>query len=180
LILAVHYGFRADSMSDAIRNFQLFVSSPMDARFERTRLERVVERLNGEFHGVARLTTIRWENEFYKAHETFQAQIPQAANCDLVVAIFRARLGTELPGDFPRMADDRSYPSGSAYEVLSAIKASKKRGAPDTVAQMAWREGAARPSGSLAGVAQGLAVPRTRGIRTQARFGILRPQPRHR
>jgi eukaryotic-like serine/threonine-protein kinase len=118
-------------MSDAIRNFQLFVSSPMDARFERTRLERVVERLNGEFHGVARLTTIRWENEFYKAHETFQAQIPQAANCDLVVAIFRARLGTELPGDFPRMADDRSYPSGSAYEVLSAIKASKKRGAPD-------------------------------------------------
>ena len=118
-------------MAEGARQVRVFVSSPGDARFERSRLERVIERLNGEFQGVARLTAIRWETEFYKAHDTFQAQIPEAAQCDIVVAIFRSRLGTELPPDFPRMQDGKPYPSGTAYEVLTAIQAAKGRGLPD-------------------------------------------------
>src|ERR1700731_4135378 len=118
-------------MADDARQVRVFVSSPGDARFERSRLERVAERLNGEFQGVARLVVIRWETEFYRAHDTFQAQIPEAAQCDIVVAIFRGRLGTELPPDFPPMPDGKPYPSGTAYEVLSAIDASKGRGRPD-------------------------------------------------
>ena len=118
-------------MANGARQVRIFVSSPGDARFERSRLERVIERLNGEFQGVARLSAIRWETEFYKAHTTFQAQIPEAAQCDIVVAIFRARLGTELPPDFPRMANGEPYPSGTAYEVLSAIDAAKHGGFPD-------------------------------------------------
>ena len=90
-------------MAEGARQVRIFVSSPGDARFERARLERVIERLNGEFQGVARLSAIRWETEFYKAHATFQVQIPEAAQCDIVVAIFRSRLGTELPADFPHM-----------------------------------------------------------------------------
>jgi eukaryotic-like serine/threonine-protein kinase len=113
------------------RQVRIFVSSPHDAQFERSRLERVIERLNGEFQGTARLTAIRWESGFYKAHTTFQAQIPEAAQCDIVVAIFRSRLGTELPPDFPRMPDGKPYPSGTAYEVLSAIEAAKNKGLPD-------------------------------------------------
>ena len=118
-------------MANGARQVRVFVSSPGDARFERSRLERVIERLNGEFQGVARLSAIRWETEFYKAHTTFQAQIPEAAQCDIVVAIFRARLGTELPPDFPRMANGEPYPSGTAYEVLSAIDAAKHGGFPN-------------------------------------------------
>ena len=110
---------------------RVFVSSPGDAHFERSRLERVIERLNGEFQGVARLSAIRWETEFYKAHQTFQAQIPEAAQCDIVVAVFRSRLGTELPADFPRMENGEPYPSGTAYEVLSAIATAKASGLPD-------------------------------------------------
>jgi hypothetical protein len=113
------------------RQVRVFVSSPGDAQFERSRLERVIERLNGEFQGVARLRAIRWETEFYKAHQTFQAQIPEAAQCDIVVAIFRSRLGTELPADFPRMESGEPYPSGTAYEVLTAITAAKAGGLPD-------------------------------------------------
>jgi eukaryotic-like serine/threonine-protein kinase len=64
-------------MVEGARQIRVFVSSPGDARFERSRLERVVERLNGEFQGVALLAAIRWETEFYKAHDTFQAQIPE-------------------------------------------------------------------------------------------------------
>ena len=118
-------------MADGARQVRVFVSSPGDARIERRRLERVIERLNGEFAGVARLSAIRWETEFYKAHTTFQAQIPEAAQCDIVVAIFRSRLGTELPADFPRMENGEPYPSGTAYEVLTAIAAAKASGLPD-------------------------------------------------
>lgn len=114
-----------------MRRVRIFVSSPGDAHFERARLARVVERLNGEFNGVAHLETIRWETEFYRAHDTFQAQIPEAAECDMVIAIFRARLGTELPETFVPMEDGSPYPSGTAYEVLSAIAAHRTQGFPD-------------------------------------------------
>ena len=118
-------------MADGVLQVRVFVSSPADARFERSRLERVIERLNGEFHGLARLVAIRWENEFYTAAATFQEQIPEAAKCDIVFAVFRARLGTELPQAFPHMSNGEPYPSGTAYEVLSAIEAAKGRGLPD-------------------------------------------------
>ena len=118
-------------MADGVREVRVFVSSPGDARFERSRLERVTERLNGEFQGIVHVVPIRWETEFYKAHQTFQAQIPEAAQCDIVVAIFRSRLGSVLPADFRRMTDGEPYPSGTAYEVLTAIDASKAHGFPD-------------------------------------------------
>ncbi|BAT58210.1 tetratricopeptide repeat protein [Variibacter gotjawalensis] len=114
-----------------MRRIRVFVSSPGDARFERARLARVIERLNGEFRGVAQLEPIRWETEFYKAHDTFQAQIPESAACDMVIAVFRSRLGTELPPSFPPDAEGRAYPSGTAYEVLSAIHAARQHGHPD-------------------------------------------------
>jgi tetratricopeptide (TPR) repeat protein len=114
-----------------LREIKIFVSSPEDALLERKRLDRVVERLNGELRGTAILTTIRWETNFYKAHATFQAQIPEASECEIVIAILRHRLGTELPGDFRRMPNGEPYPSGTAYEVLSAIEASRSRAMPD-------------------------------------------------
>ena len=118
-------------MADGVREVRVFVSSPGDAQFERMRLERVTERLNGEFQGIVHIVPIRWETEFYKAHQTFQAQIPEAAQCDIVIAIFRSRLGSVLPADFRRMTDGEPYPSGTAYEVLTAIDSSKAHGVPD-------------------------------------------------
>ena len=110
----------------------LFVSSPGDVQSERERIDFVVERLNAEFAGRARIRTIRWETRFYSSHETFQTQIPEAAACDLVVAIFGARLGSPLPAQFPPMPTGEPYPSGTAYEVLTAIEARREgRGVPD-------------------------------------------------
>jgi tetratricopeptide (TPR) repeat protein len=106
------------------RSVRVFVSSPADAMAERRRVEAVAERLNGEFERRVKIEVIRWETSFYSAHETFQQQIPEAANCDVVIAVFRARLGTELPRDFKKkLPNGDSYPSGTAYEVLSAIEA---------------------------------------------------------
>jgi hypothetical protein len=109
--------------------FRLFVSSPGDVAAERARAEAVVEKLNAEFKDRARFDAVFWEDHFYSAHETFQEQIPEAADCDLVVAIFRARLGSPLPSAFKRQPDGEPYPSGTAYEVLSAI-AKRQSGAP--------------------------------------------------
>ncbi len=114
-----------------MRSVRVFVSSPGDTHFERMRVERVVERLNGEFAGIARLEAIRWEGQHYKAHATFQQQIPEASDCDVVVAILRHRIGTELPDSFPAMPNGEPYPSGTAYEILSAIEASKDKSVPD-------------------------------------------------
>jgi hypothetical protein len=82
--------------------FRLFVSSPGDVATERARLEAVVERLNAEFKDRARFDAVRWETNFYSAHETFQKQIPEAADCDLVVA--------DLPRP-PRLAAARRIPA---------------------------------------------------------------------
>ena len=55
---------------------RLFVSSPGDVADERRRIDLVVERLNTEFEGRARIESIRWETSYYSAHDTFQKQIP--------------------------------------------------------------------------------------------------------
>ena len=114
-------------MSETI--FKLFVSSPGDVAAERARAESVVEKLNTEFKDRARFEAVFWEEHFYSAHQTFQKQIPEAADCDLVIAIFKARLGSPLPRDFKRQPDGEPYHSGTAYEVLSAI-AKRHDGAP--------------------------------------------------
>ena len=114
-----------------VRVVRVFVSSPGDVEHERRRVDRVAERLNGEFAGIARIETIRWQNSFYGAPADFQGRIPEAADCDVVIAIFWSRLGPELPPDFPRMPDGEPYPSATAYEVLTAIAARESKDAPD-------------------------------------------------
>ena len=110
-----------------MQTFKLFVSSPGDVMVERRRVENVVSRLNGEFADVARLQAIRWETEFYQAFSTFQAQIPRSTDCDLVIGILRWRLGSELPPDFEeKLPDGRPFPSGTAYEILTAIEKRQK------------------------------------------------------
>ena len=108
----------------SIRAFRLFLSSPGDVAVERRRIAAVVSRLNGECAGRARIDVIRWEIERYQAHATFQAQIPQAVECDLVLTIFKWRLGTALPPNFPeRLPTGEPFPSGTAYELLTSIEA---------------------------------------------------------
>jgi tetratricopeptide (TPR) repeat protein len=114
-----------------LRHVRVFVSSPGDGIHEHGRLDRVVERLNGEFDGIVKLETIRWDTKFYSADAGFQPQISEAAECDIVIAVFRHRIGTELPSTFARLPDGSPYPSRTAYEVLSAIEHRRREGRPD-------------------------------------------------
>ena len=117
-------------MAAAPRMFRVFVSSPSDVMVERRRVEAVTSRLNGEFAGVARLETVRWETEFYQAHSTFQTQIARSTECEIVIGILKWRLGTPLPDAFgENLPGGAPYPSGTAYEILSAI-AKRQAGGP--------------------------------------------------
>jgi tetratricopeptide (TPR) repeat protein len=118
-----------DQTTVTAQSVRLFVSSPTDAADERRRVDFTVERLNTEFAGRIAIETIRWETRFYSAHESFLPQIPEAADCDLVIALFRGRLGSPVPDDFPKQANGEPYPSGTAYEVMSSI-AARRSGRP--------------------------------------------------
>jgi hypothetical protein len=110
-----------------MRTVRVFISSPTDVVFERQRLQRVIERLNGQYAQVLRFEAIRWETRYYGAHATFQASIPEARDCDVVIAVFWSRLGTPLPEEFATLPAEvaqyagEPYPSGSAYELLSSL-----------------------------------------------------------
>jgi hypothetical protein len=106
------------------------VSSPKDVAPERGRVQAVTAKLNREYEGLIRFETVLWEEHFYTADKSFQPQISEAVASDIVVSIFWTRIGTELPDDFPRMPNGKPYPSGTAYELLTALEGSKAKGVP--------------------------------------------------
>lgn len=113
---------------------RVFVSSPSDVAPERGRVQAVAAKLNREYEGLVRFETVLWEEHFYKADRSFQPQIDrigQPGACDVLVSIFWTRVGTELPVEFARMPNGEAYPSGTAYELLTALEASKAKGIPD-------------------------------------------------
>jgi len=119
------------SVEDKGRVVRVFVSSPVDVAAERGRVQAVAAKLNRDYENIVRFETVLWEEHFYKADRSFQPQIPEAVACDILVSIFWTRVGTELPAEFARMPDGKPYPSGTAYELLTALEASKAKGVPD-------------------------------------------------
>lgn len=97
---------------------------------ERERVDRVVGILNGDYLGLLKIEVIRWETRFYSAQSSFQDQIVEAAECDLVIGILRSRLGTPLPPNAPKRADGSGYPSGTAYEIETALAAQQQKQRP--------------------------------------------------
>src|ERR1700722_10146248 len=98
---------------------------------ERKRIDLVAQRLNEVFEGRVEIKTVLWERKLYGSHDGFQPQIPPAAQADLVIAIFWSRLGSPLPETFARMDTGERYPSGTAFEVLTAIESRRKGERPD-------------------------------------------------
>ncbi|MEM6623352.1 MAG: tetratricopeptide repeat protein [Pseudomonadota bacterium] len=112
---------------------KIFVSSPGDVGAERARLERVLEELSSAFDGVD-LIAYRWEKgQYFTARETFQKQIPDTSEFDLVIGIVWSRIGSALPDSYPKMEGGRPYASGTAFEILTAIEYSKAHKTPDVL-----------------------------------------------
>ncbi len=107
---------------------KVFISSPGDVKAERERAAAIIQRLSGEFRDRLELRPILYEEKIYSAQDGgFQAQIEQAADCDIVLTIFWGRLGTPLPDSFPeKMEGGQAYPSGTAYELLTSLARHKE------------------------------------------------------
>src|SRR5262245_49665670 len=94
-------------MSDLVRHFRIFLSSPSDVPEERQIAREVIKQLQGEpqFRDKVYLEAVAWDDPGagtpMLATKSPQAAIdeglPTPADCDLVVVIFWARMGTPLP-----------------------------------------------------------------------------------
>ena len=114
----------------AEKKLKLFVSSPGDLLPEREAVQRVVARINGDYLGVVRFETIRWEEKSYSARAGFQSQIIEASSCDLVIAMLYRRMGTPLPIEVARRDDGSGFESGTAYEIETSLLHAQTRDAP--------------------------------------------------
>jgi hypothetical protein len=81
----------------------LLISSPSSASSEPQRAAISADRLNGEFDGRVYVEPI-WR------HAVFLDQIAKAADCDIMIALFGRRPGTNLPGGFLRQPLKRPPP----------------------------------------------------------------------
>ncbi len=106
---------------------RIFVSSPSDVDHERALIKDVVERLAQEYLPYFRLQTILWEEEALTADRTFQAGLTQPRDCDIVLVILWARLGSPLPQEPYRGM------TGTEWEFVSAVEASIERGTPEVL-----------------------------------------------
>jgi tetratricopeptide (TPR) repeat protein len=112
---------------------RIFISSPSDVAEERALAARVFRRLASEFADTVTLETILWEHEPLFAHSGFQQEIEKIARpsqCDLVVCILWARLGTRLPKDYAP-EPGRPPPTGTEFEIRDALAAYEKFGRPN-------------------------------------------------
>ena len=127
----------------ALAPFYVFLASPDDVEKEREIVRSVVKKLGAErrFRDHLAIQLVAWDqpggNVAMDATMTPQRAISQGlrlpANCDLVVVIFRARMGTPLPPeaypDEPK-SDGTPYRSGTEWEYWNAVRASAADGKP--------------------------------------------------
>ena len=111
---------------------KIFVSSPGDVALERVRAEKVIRSLNAEFAGHVKLKSFLWEHEPMRATASFDdpENIPEMSEFDVVVCILWSRLGTMLSRK-RKQKNGEPWPSGTAYELVTATEFFKQYQAPD-------------------------------------------------
>ena len=115
-----------------MRKIRIFVSSPGDVGEERSIAHRIIERLKFRYAGRIGLEGILWEHLPLVASRSFQEQIPNAADFDVVVMVLWSRMGTQLPEDVQR-EDGSRYDSGTEYEFEQALESVRQRGVPNLI-----------------------------------------------
>lgn len=124
------------AMANSIRKIRIFLAAPRDVADERQRVLDVVHRLNRRLGEAAQLEVLSWEASFYRHHADFQAPIPEARECDVVVGVLWSRMGSPLPAEFslqlpnqPNLASVR-FDSSTEYELVSSLLEADRRNTP--------------------------------------------------
>jgi hypothetical protein len=114
-----------------MKTVRIFVSSPGDVGAEREKAREIFDRLQMELSGVIHLAPYFWEHEPLRAHTDPQTQTEPLANFDLCVCLLWSRLGTRLYPGLHHKPDGGEYASGTEYEILHALDAFRRSGAPE-------------------------------------------------
>lgn len=99
---------------------------------ERVCAERIIERLKLEYSGRVIIEPFFWEHEPMRATASFNdpENIPLTADFNVVICILWSRLGTMLSKKF-RRPNGEQYPSGTAFEIETAVNSYLERQSPD-------------------------------------------------
>jgi formylglycine-generating enzyme required for sulfatase activity len=136
----------APPSNETLQRLRVFLSSPSDVADERGLARAVLRDLPKEpqFQGRLALEEVSWDapgaGAPLAAHLTPQEAINQRrakpSDCDIVLVILWARMGTPLPPDYTK-PDGTPYLSGTEWEYFDAIEAAEKHGRPQVFVY--WR-----------------------------------------
>ena len=125
-----------------MHHLHIFLSSPGDVSRERQLAREVIDRIQSEsaYKDRLKLEVVAWDKAGagtpMPAHMEPQVAINQGlkkpSECDIVIVIFWARMGTPLSEKYLKL-DGSRYRSGTEYEYLDALDAAKKSNKPDTL-----------------------------------------------
>ena len=123
-------------------HLRIFLASPGDVADERARALKVLERLPDDplLNDQVTLKAVAWDKPGAGApmlatmtpQEAITQGLPKPSECDIVVAIFWARMGTPLPAEYTK-PDGSPYQSGTEWEFLDAVQAAKQNGRPEVL-----------------------------------------------
>ena len=105
-----------------MKSIRIFISSPGDVANERQIAGKVIERIQGRYWSLIRIEDVFWENEAMRATATFQDEIDDPADCEIVIGIIWTKMGSPLPERFKKI-DGSSHANGTEWEIERAITA---------------------------------------------------------
>jgi formylglycine-generating enzyme required for sulfatase activity len=123
-------------------HLRIFLSSPGDVADERGIALQLFERLQYDplLRGRVTIEAVAWDKPGGDApllatmtpQEAINQGLPKPSQCDIVVVIFWARMGTPLPDDYLK-PDGSRYLSGTEWEYEDALQASRVHNVPKVV-----------------------------------------------
>ncbi len=126
-------------MPEQPRHIRIFLSSPGDVADERGLALDVLDKLPYDplLRGKITLEIVAWDKPGADTpmlatttpQEAINQGLPLPGQCDIVIVIFWARMGTPLPDKYKK-PDGERYFSGTEWEYLNAFDEAQKTGLP--------------------------------------------------
>ena len=125
-----------------MRHLHIFLSSPGDVNRERQLAREVIDQIQSErlYRDQLKLEIVAWDkpgagtamSAHLEPQEAIDRGLRKPSECDIVIVIFWARMGTLL-SDKHLKPDGSRYRSGTEYEFLDALDAARETGKPDVL-----------------------------------------------
>ena len=125
-----------------MHHLHIFLSSPGDVSRERQLTREVIDRIQSEraHRGRLKLEIVAWDKPGagtampaqLEPQEAIDRGLKKPSQCDIVIVIFWARMGTLLSEKYLK-PDGSRYRSGTEYEFLDALNAARNNNKPDVL-----------------------------------------------